>query len=188
MKLILLDRDGVINLESEHFIKNSDEFILIPHSIEAIANLCQAGYKVVVCTNQSGLGRGLFTMEDLNDMHSKLHHLVEEAGGSIAAITYCPHIPDDNCSCRKPKFGMIEDICERFSYDDIENLVMIGDSLRDLQAIASFGGIPILVKTGNGKKTLAREELPFGTIVFDNLMAASEYVIEHFAKEGQSEE
>ena len=187
-KLIILDRDGTINADRDDYVKSPEEWQPLPRSLEAIARMNHAGWRVVIASNQSGLGRGLFTMEDLNDMHSKLHHLVEEAGGSIAAITYCPHIPDDNCSCRKPKFGMIEDICERFSYDDIENLVMIGDSLRDLQAIASFGGIPILVKTGNGKKTLAREELPFGTIVFDNLMAASEYVIEHFAKEGQSEE
>lgn len=187
MKLILLDRDGVINQESDKFIKNIDEFILIPHSVEAIANLSQAGFRVIVCTNQSGLGRGLFTMADLNEMHAKLHQLVEEAGGSIEAIIYCPHVPEDNCNCRKPKYGMIEDICERFNYDDIKNLIMIGDSIRDLQAIANFGGIPLLVKTGNGKKTLSKEELPSGTLVFDNLLAASEYVIEQFAKESPSE-
>lgn len=181
MKLILLDRDGVINQDSDKFVKNIDEFVMIPHSIEAIANLSQAGFKVIICTNQSGLGRGLFTMEDLNEMHSKLHQLVGEAGGKIDAIVYCPHVPEDDCGCRKPKTGMVDDICERFNYDDIHNLVMIGDSLRDLQMIAKVGGLPILVKTGNGKKTLAKMELPSGTLVFDNLLAASEYVVEHFA-------
>lgn len=182
MKIILLDRDGVINQESEKFVKNPEEFHLIPGSVDAIANLSQAGFKIVVCTNQSGLGRGLFTMEDLNAMHEKLHQSVEQAGGSVDVIMFCPHTPDDNCSCRKPKPGMILDICERFNVEDICKVMMIGDSIRDLQAIANVGGIPILVKTGNGKKTLAKEVLPAGTLVFDDLLAASEYVIESAQK------
>ena len=178
MKLILLDRDGVINYDSDKFVKNIDEFDLIPESIEAIANFTQAGFKVVVCTNQSGIGRGLFSMEDLNAMHSKLHQVVDQAGGSIDAIIFCPHIPDANCNCRKPKPGMILDICERFNIDDIAKVMLIGDSIRDLEAISNAGGIPVLVKTGNGKKTLAKQSLPAGTLIFDNLLAASEYIIE----------
>ena len=118
MKLVFLDRDGVINQDSDKFIKNVDEFILIPGSADAIANLSQAGFKVVVCSNQSGLGRGLFTMEDLNAMHEKLHQQVEQAGGSLDVIIFCPHIPDDNCTCRKPKPGMILEICDRFNLQD----------------------------------------------------------------------
>lgn len=183
MKIILLDRDGVINQESDKFVKSPEEFHLIPGSVDAIANLSQAGFKVVVCTNQSGLGRGLFTMEDLNAMHEKLHQSVEQAGGVIDVIMFCPHTPDDNCNCRKPKPGMILDICERFNVENICQIMMIGDSIRDLQAIANVGGIPILVKTGNGKKTLAKEVLPANTLVFDNLLAASEYIIELNQKE-----
>ena len=183
MKLILLDRDGVINYDSDKFVKNIDEFEMIPGSIDGIANLSQAGFKVVVCTNQSGIGRGIFTMEDLNAMHGKLHQLVDQAGGRIDAIIFCPHVPEDNCRCRKPQPGMINDICERFNIDDISKVMLIGDSIRDLEAITNAGGIPILVKTGNGKKTLAKQNLPERTLIFDNLFAASEYIIEQQQKE-----
>ena len=188
MKLVFLDRDGVINQDSDKFIKNADEFILIPGSADAIANLSQAGFKVVICSNQSGLGRGLFTMEDLNAMHEKLHQQVEQAGGSLDVIIFCPHIPDDNCDCRKPKPGMILEICDRFNLEDLSNTVMVGDSIRDLEAISNAGGIPILVKTGNGKKTLAKETLPEGTKIFDNLLSASEYIIERQQTELHREE
>ena len=188
MKLVFLDRDGVINQDSDKFIKNVDEFILIPGSADAIANLSQAGFKVVVCSNQSGLGRGLFTMEDLNAMHEKLHQQVEQAGGSLDVIIFCPHVPDDNCTCRKPKPGMILEICDRFNLEDLSNTIMVGDSIRDLQAISNAGGVPILVKTGNGKKTLAKETLPEGTKIFDNLLSASEYIIEREQKELHREE
>jgi len=187
MKIIFLDRDGVINQDSDKFVKNIDEFNLIPGSVDAIANLSQAGFKVVVCTNQSGLGRGLFTMEDLNEMHEWLHQSVEQAGGTIDVIMFCPHTPEDNCACRKPKPGMILDICERFNLEDLSSVIMIGDSIRDLQAIANVGGIPILVKTGNGKKTLSKEILPKGTLVFDDLLMASEYVLELDQKDNHSE-
>ena len=187
MKLILLDRDGVINYDSDKFVKNVDEFEMLPGSIEGIANLTQAGFKVVICTNQSGIGRGLFTMEDLNEMHEKLHQLVDQAGGSIDAITFCPHTPEDNCNCRKPKAGMILDIYERFNVDNTSEVMMIGDSIRDLEAITNAGGIPVLVKTGNGKKTLAKG-VPDGTLVFDNLLSASEYILEQQQKDAVYEE
>ncbi|MEN9946999.1 MAG: hypothetical protein RLZZ293_1385 [Pseudomonadota bacterium] len=178
MKIIFIDRDGVINQDSDKFVKNIDEFILIPSSIEAIANLSQAGFSVVVCTNQSGLSRGLFSVDDLNEMHTKLHQSVIQAGGNLAAIVFCPHVPEDNCKCRKPKPGMLLDIADRFNIEDFSHIYLVGDSIRDLQAIANIGGIPVLVKTGNGKKTLTKQELPIGTLVFDNLLAASEYIIE----------
>ncbi|TXI91123.1 MAG: D-glycero-beta-D-manno-heptose 1,7-bisphosphate 7-phosphatase [Neisseriales bacterium] len=187
MKLIFLDRDGVINHDSEAYIKNVDEFELLPGSIEAIANLSQAGFNVIVCTNQSGVGRGLFSMEESNEIHIKLHQLVDQAGGSISAIIFCPHVPEDNCNCRKPKPGMILDICERFNVDNISNIMMIGDSIRDLEAISNAGGIPLLVKTGNGKKTLMKEKLPLGTLVFENLLEASEYIIEKEQRENAEE-
>lgn len=177
MKIIILDRDGVINYDSSKYIKAVDEWEIIPDSAKAIANLTQIGYKVIVCTNQSGIGRGLYKMESLNEMHEKMHKLVHNAGGTIAAIFICPHTPDDKCNCRKPKPGMIHEICERFNVDDVSKIMFVGDSERDLQAIESAGGIPVLVKTGNGKKTLNKENIPPGTLVFDNLLALSEYLI-----------
>ena len=178
MKIIILDRDGVINHDSEAFVKSADEWEPIAGSIEAIADLTQAGYKVVVCTNQSGIGRKFYSMEDLNLIHEKMHKMVEQEGGKIVAVFFCPHTADDNCSCRKPKPSMILEIIDRFNIDDIPNLMLVGDSMRDLEAIKAAGGIPILVKTGNGKKTLANNTLPEGTLVFKNLLAVSEYLLE----------
>lgn len=177
MKIIILDRDGVINHDSPKYVKSVDEWEIITDSPKAIANLTHIGYKVIVCTNQSGIGRGLYGMEELNEMHEKMHRLVNSSGGEIAAIFMCPHTNEDNCKCRKPKPGMIYEICERFNVDDISKIMFVGDSERDLQAISTAGGIPILVKTGNGKKTLAKSELPPNTLVFDNLLAVSEYLI-----------
>jgi D-glycero-D-manno-heptose 1,7-bisphosphate phosphatase len=177
MKIIILDRDGVINHDSTKYVKSADEWELITGSDKAIANLTQIGYKVIVCTNQSGIGRRLYGMEELNEMHEKMNKLVSNSGGSIAAIFICPHTPEDNCNCRKPKPGMIYEICERFNVDDISQVMLVGDSERDLQAINNAGGIPILVKTGNGKKTLNKSVIPPGTLVFDNLLAVSEYLV-----------
>ncbi|MGK0442871.1 MAG: D-glycero-D-manno-heptose 1,7-bisphosphate phosphatase [Pseudohongiellaceae bacterium] len=155
MKLIILDRDGVINQDSDAYVKNVDEWIPIDGSIDAIARLSKAGFTVVVTTNQSGLGRGLFTLQALDDMHEKMNTLVEEAGGNIDFILYCPHHPDDGCDCRKPKAGMIETL-ERSLGISAVGAVTIGDSLRDLEAGLQKGCRPILVKTGKGAKTLAK--------------------------------
>lgn len=178
MKLIILDRDGVINYDSDKYIKNVDEWEPIPGSLEAIANLTQNDFTVVVCSNQSGISRGLFSFEELNEMHTKMHKLVKQAGGEISAIFCCPHKPEDNCECRKPKPKMIFDICERFNVDNISTVMLVGDSARDLEAINNAGGIPVLVKTGNGKKTLTKSKIPPGTLVFENLFEVSEYLIE----------
>lgn len=185
MKLIILDRDGVINHDSDKFIKSADEWEPIAGSMEAIANLTHLGYTIVICSNQSGLGREIFSIEELNSMHEKMHKLAEQAGGQIAAVFFCPHTPDHNCECRKPKPGLILEACERFNVDSIENIMMIGDSARDLEAIYSAGGIPVLVKTGNGKKTLSKDKIPPGTLVFENLLEVSEYLAN---KENTSED
>jgi D-glycero-D-manno-heptose 1,7-bisphosphate phosphatase len=154
MKLIILDRDGVINQDSDEYIKSPDEFIPIPGSLEAIAKLDHAGYTVMVATNQSGLARGLFQIEDLNNMHEKLRRLLSGFGGRINGIVFCPHGPDDNCDCRKPKTGMLKEIAQRCN-TSLEGVPIVGDSLRDLQSALEVGAQPILVKTGKGERTIA---------------------------------
>ncbi len=178
MKLVILDRDGVINKDSDHFIKNPDEWIPIAGSLEAIALLNQHGFRVVVATNQSGVARGLFDMVTLNAIHDKMHHAVAQVGGHIDAIFYCPHAAVDHCECRKPKSQMIEDIGHRFSVD-LHNVFAVGDALRDLQAFANVGCQPILVKTGKGKATLAAGNMPKNTLVFANLAEAVDHIIDH---------
>jgi D-glycero-D-manno-heptose 1,7-bisphosphate phosphatase len=170
MKLIILDRDGVINQDSDDFIKSPAEFIPIPGSLEAIARLNQAGYRVVVATNQSGVARGLFNIVALNAIHQKLHMLAQQAGAEIDAIFFCPHAAVDACDCRKPKPGMLNTIARRFD-TGMRGIPNVGDSLRDLQAGFSVGSIPYLVLTGKGKATQAKGGLPPGTRVFDNLSA-----------------
>lgn len=176
MKLVILDRDGVINQDRDDFVKNTMEWQPLPRSLEAIANLTQAGWRVVVATNQSGIGRGLFDMHALNAMHEKMHRLVNQAGGRIDAVVFCPHVADDQCDCRKPKPGMVHEVMERFNVRG-DGLPMIGDSLRDLQAVAEVGGLPLLVRTGKGLRTLEKGGLPAGTQVFDDLFDAADYLI-----------
>lgn len=187
MKLIILDRDGVINHEREDYVKSADECVPIESSIGAIARLSKAGFNVVIATNQSGLARGKFDLDDLEDMHAKITQLVLEQGGEIAAIFYCPHAPEDNCKCRKPLPGMLDAIEAEFN-TSVEGCYFIGDSLRDLQAGLHKGCKPILVKTGNGEKTLVqltdagkqpdKPQVTFELVsVFDNLAAATDFII-----------
>ena len=176
MKLIILDRDGVINLDSDHFIKSPDEWKPIAGSLEAIARLNQAGYRVVVATNQSGVGRGLFDMAMLNAIHAKMHKAVGSVGGRIDAVFYCPHAADSKCACRKPQAGMYLEIAERFDMSLI-GVPVVGDSLRDLQAAAAVGAAPILVLSGKGEKTLAAGNLPEGTEVVADLASAVDMVL-----------
>lgn len=171
MKLVILDRDGVINHDSAAYIKSPEEWKPIPGSLEAIALLSQAGYRVLVATNQSGVGRGLFEMSTLNAIHDKMHRALGLAGGRIDGIFYCPHAQDAGCNCRKPKPGLLEEIAHRFGVS-LEGVPFIGDSLRDLQAAAAVGAKPILVLTGKGKKTRKDGNLPEGTVVYDDLAAA----------------
>ena len=176
MKIVILDRDGVINHDRDDFVKNSLEWVPLPKAAEAIALFSQAGWRVVVATNQSGIGRGLFDMHALNAMHEKMHHLISKAGGRIDAVFFCPHKPEAGCSCRKPAPGMVLEVAERFSVKP-ESLWLVGDSLPDLEAVAAVGGRAILVRTGKGRKTEAAGNLPAGTPVFDDLHAAAEWLI-----------
>jgi D-glycero-D-manno-heptose 1,7-bisphosphate phosphatase len=169
-KVVVLDRDGVINVDSDAFIKSPDEWVALPGSLEAIARLNQAGYRVAIATNQSGIGRGLFDMNALNAMHLKMHRMAALVGGRIDAVFFCPHTAEDHCECRKPKPGMLKMIAERFEVDP-EDTPVVGDSLRDLQAGAALGFAPHLVLTGKGRKTLEKGGLPEGTIVHDDLRA-----------------
>ncbi|MDO3387706.1 D-glycero-beta-D-manno-heptose 1,7-bisphosphate 7-phosphatase [Gilvimarinus sp. SDUM040013] len=153
MKLAILDRDGVINRDSGNYIRSADQWIPIAGSIEAIARLSAAGYTVVVATNQSGLARGFFDLDDLEAMHAKLTELVEDAGGQISAIFYCPHGPDDQCKCRKPLPGLLDAIEAEFNVG-AQDAILVGDSLRDLQAGLAKGCQLCLVLTGNGEQTL----------------------------------
>lgn len=172
MKLVVLDRDGVINFDSDKYIKSAEEWTPIPGSLEAIARLTQAGFRVVVATNQSGLGRGLFDMTTLNAMHEKMHKAVNQLGGRIDAVFFCPHAQDAGCACRKPKPGMLLEIAERFKLS-LADGPAIGDSLRDLQAASAAGARPILVRTGKGEKTLKAGGLPLGTEVYQDLADAA---------------
>ena len=171
MKLVILDRDGVINHDSAAYIKSPEEWKPIPGSLEAIALLNQAGYRVLVATNQSGVGRGLFDMATLNAIHDKMHRALGLVGGRVDGIFYCPHAQDAGCDCRKPKPGLLEEISRRFGVS-LEGVPFIGDSLRDLQAATAVGAQPVLVLTGKGKKTRKDGDLPEGTVVHDDLAAA----------------
>lgn len=172
MKLIILDRDGVINADSDQFIKSPDEWKPIPGSLEAIARLNQWGWRVVVASNQSGVGRGLFGMDTLNAINDKMVRSLAQAGGRLDAIFFCPHAADSTCDCRKPKSGLVQQIAERFNVD-LTGVPCVGDSLRDLQAGVSMGCEPYLVLTGKGMKTREDPELPPGTKIFPDLDAVA---------------
>ena len=176
MKLVILDRDGVINQDSDQFIKNTTEWKPIPGSLEAIAKLNHAGYRVVIASNQSGIGRGLLDMGALNAINDKMYRVLAQVGGRIDALFYCPHAADANCDCRKPKAGMFIDISQRFNVD-LAGVPSVGDSLRDLQAAASVGAQPMLVLTGKGNKTQAAGGLPEGTPVSADLAEAVRNIV-----------
>ena len=176
MKLVILDRDGVINQDSDAFIKSPEEWQPIPGSLEAIAKLTQAGCHVVVATNQSGIGRGLFEMAALNAIHDKMHRAVNLAGGRIEAIFYCPHAQEANCGCRKPKTGLLDEIARRYGAS-LKGAPCIGDSLRDLEAAAAVGAQPILVLTGKGAITQREGNTPAGTRVYADLAEAIKSII-----------
>jgi len=178
-KVVVLDRDGVINVDSDAFIKSPDEWVALPGSLEAIARLNQAGYRVAIATNQSGIGRGLFDMNALNAMHVKMHRMAAAVGGRIDAVFFCPHTAEDQCECRKPKPGMLKMIAERFEIEP-QGTPCVGDSLRDLQAGTALGFAPHLVLTGKGRKTLAAGGLPEGTRVHEDLRA---FALDFLSKE-----
>ena len=174
-RYILLDRDGVINHDSDAFIKSPDEWQPIEGSLEAIALLNLAGFKVIIVTNQSGVAKGLLDENMLANIHSKMIQLVNNKGGDIEAIYYCPHGADSDCECRKPKPGMLETFAKDFDVT-LSTITVIGDSLRDLQAAEAVGAEPILVKTGKGQITLLNNpDLNF--LVFENLYDAAQHII-----------
>ena len=180
MKLIMLDRDGVINQDSDQYIKSPAEWKPVKGSIEAIARLTQGGWRIVVATNQSGIARGLFDMSTLNAIHDVMHRSVIQAGGRIEAIFFCPHAADAGCDCRKPKPGMLRDIERRLNIP-LAGVPFVGDSLRDMQAAAAAGARPILVLTGKGRKTREAGGLPEGTEVFADLAAVAAHLLEQRA-------
>lgn len=175
MRVIILDRDGVINEDSDAFIKTPDEWIPIPGSLEAIADLHHADYHMVIATNQSGIARGLLDLDTLARIHQKMRERIYDAGGSLEAVFFCPHGPDDNCECRKPKPGMYLEASARLGVP-LRGVPVIGDSLRDLEAAQTVRAQPILVRTGKGQKTeqaLTDDSIP----VFDNLADAVAWLL-----------
>ena len=177
MKLLMLDRDGVINHDSEHFIKSPAEWKPIKGSIEAIARLSQAGWRIVVATNQSGIARGLFDTSTLNAIHDAMHKAVTQAGGRIEAIFFCPHAADSKCECRKPQPGMLFEIERRLNVP-LPGVPFVGDSLKDLQAASAAGARPVLVLTGKGRKTRDAGGMPEETAVFEDLAAFAWHLLE----------
>jgi len=168
MKLIILDRDGVINHDSTEYIKSVDEWQAIPGSLQAISNLSRNGYRIVVATNQAGLARGKLNIESLNAIHRKMQNHLLQFGGKIEAIFFCPHGPNDGCKCRKPKPGLYTDIARRLNVL-LDEVYAVGDSLTDVDAAISAGARPILVKTGNGQSIVDKGEVPENVPVYDDL-------------------
>jgi D-glycero-D-manno-heptose 1,7-bisphosphate phosphatase len=170
-KLIVLDRDGVINQDSPEFIKSPEEWHAIPGSLAAIAKLNRLGCPVVVATNQSGIARGLYTLADLELIHAKMLREIEAAGGHIDGVFICPHGPEDNCDCRKPKPGLLLQIAKKFNVEPSEMLT-IGDSMRDILAAKACGAAAILVKTGNGRATIEQQQVDVP--IYDDLASVAE--------------
>jgi D-glycero-D-manno-heptose 1,7-bisphosphate phosphatase len=180
--LIILDRDGVINFDSDAYIKNPDEWLPIPGSIEAISRLSHAGWAVAVATNQSGIERGLFDISTLHAIHNKMVQAVNQAGGRLDGIFFCPHTNSSGCACRKPAPGLMHDIARRFKRE-LTGVPVIGDSLRDLQAGEAVAADLWLVKTGKGPRTLQAaqtdpdKQLPKSTRVAENLADAIDQIL-----------
>ena len=178
-KLIILDRDGVINEDSDDYIKSADEWIPVPGSLEAIGRLTQAGYKIAVVTNQSGIARGYYDLATLEAMHEKMRRLAAGFGGKIHKIVYCPHAPGDDCDCRKPKPGMLHQIADYFD-TSLHGIVMVGDTPTDIQAARAVGATPVLVRTGKGERTLANPALAetlAGVPVYADLSALTDELL-----------
>ncbi len=177
MKLIILDRDGVINQDSDAYVKTLDEFIPIPGSIEAIGRLCRDGWVVAVATNQSGIARGYYTEATLRAMHTRLAQWLVVEEGEVDFIAFCPHGPQDACDCRKPKPGLFHQIASHYGVE-LHGVPAVGDSLRDLQAATCVGAAPILVRTGKGERTLERGMGLEGVPVFADLAAVVDHLLE----------
>ncbi len=168
MSLIILDRDGVINYDSLDYIKSPDEWISIPGSIEAISRLSRNNYRIIIASNQSGIARKKFTIDDLNRIHRKMIMHLEQYGGSIEAIIFCPHSPKKRCDCRKPKPGMLFNIANKLRIS-LQEIYFVGDSQSDLDAAQSAGAKPILVRTGNGALLDDSGSVPWDVPVYTDL-------------------
>jgi D-glycero-D-manno-heptose 1,7-bisphosphate phosphatase len=181
MKLIILDRDGTINVDRDDFVKSAGEWLPLPGALEAIAKLNQAGYTITLATNQSGLGRGMYGIAELNAMHSKMQRLLKEVGGRVDSIFFCPHDPTSSeqiaapCTCRKPLPGLFEQIRDRYGVD-MKQVPTVGDTLRDMQAGIAAGCPTHLVRTGKSEKTLPAG-LPAGTLIYTDLMAFADWIL-----------
>lgn len=178
MKIVILDRDGVINEDSDEYIKSPEEWQPIPGSLEAIAQLNHEGYRVLVVSNQSGLGRGLFDIHALNAIHQKMYRDLSRLGGHIESILFCPHAPEARCRCRKPEPGLLEEIARRF-HSRLDGVPAIGDSLRDIQAARRVGATPILVLTGKGQRTVEKGEGLEGVPCYPDLEAAVHALVDN---------
>lgn len=177
MKLIILDRDGVINEDSDNFIKSPAEWLPVPGSLEAIARLNHFGFKVVVATNQSGLARGLFSIDDLNSIHLKMRNMLDRVGGHLEGVFFCPHGPEEHCDCRKPRNGLLLQIARRMGAQ-LKGVPVIGDSKRDLDCALTVGALPILVRTGKGERTLTENpSLIEKILIYNNLASAVDNII-----------
>lgn len=178
MKIVILDRDGTINVDRDDYVKSAEEWIPMPNALEAVAKLNQAGFTVVLATNQSGLGRGIYNMAALNAIHDKMQRLLKAVGGRIDSIFFCPHSPDEApCTCRKPLPGLFEQIRDRYGVE-MKQVPTVGDALRDLQAGSAVGCPTHLVRTGKSQLTIP-DGLPHGTLVHPDLMAFAQHLIHH---------
>jgi len=184
-RAVLLDRDGVINYDSDEYIKSADEWLPIPGSPEAIARLNRSGYRVAVVTNQAGLARGLFTQHALDAIHERMAVILSTAGAHIDAIVYCPHAPDAQCQCRKPKPGLLQQIASMWDLD-LRGVPFVGDSLADVMAATAVGARPVLVRTGKGNATISDARCPPGIAVFADLAAVVSALLEEDASERPS--
>lgn len=178
MRTIILDRDGVINEDSPDYIKNAGEWQALPGSLQAIARLCHNGYRVIVASNQSGLGRQKFDIDALNDIHQKMLIHLAQYGGHIDAIFFCPHEPKDDCNCRKPRPGLLLDIAARLRLT-LAEVPVVGDKPADIQAALAAGAKPILVRTGQGQAAIDSGQIPADVPVYDNLAAVTEALIQN---------
>ena len=176
MKIILLDRDGVINHDAADYVKTVGEWLPIEGSLEAIARLCHADYRVYVMSNQSGIGRGLFTVETLGDIQARMQSLLRALGGRVEGLFFCPHRPDEKCRCRKPADGLLQDLSRRLGVA-LDNVPFVGDTMKDMMAAKTVGARPALVRTGRGLETLRQPDFPGDIEVFDDLAAVAEALL-----------
>ncbi len=183
IKLVLLDRDGVINFDSPDYILNAEQWLPIPGSLQAIQRLNQAGVKVAICSNQSGLGRGMMNQDDFSAIQQKMMLAIDDAGGNIDYVAYCPHHPDDGCLCRKPQAGLLLEAMQGVDMLNRTQTVMIGDSLRDIQAAQAAGVASMLVGSGYGDVIKIYEQvqaIDASVAVYDNLSACVDVILGDF--------